>query len=105
MGENGRGDLGPIRAYDERVGRRIWMKRTTEIAIDSFLDGFTGAGLFGHLRRPGAPNEFVDSRSVQEIPDGKLDEAVHSPTVTSMQRLPSALKTMQEPRAEQKVAH
>ena len=45
------------------------MKRTTEIAIDSFLDGFTGAGLFGRLRRPGAPTEFVDSRSVQEIPD------------------------------------
>jgi hypothetical protein len=43
------------------------MKRTTEIAIDSFLDGFTGAGLFGRLRRPGAPTEFVDSRTLEEI--------------------------------------
>ena len=35
--------------------------------FDSFLDGFTGAGLFGRLRRAGAPAEFVDSRSVEEF--------------------------------------
>jgi hypothetical protein len=35
--------------------------------FDSFLDGFTGAGLFGRLRRSGAPTEFVDSRSVEEF--------------------------------------
>ena len=35
--------------------------------FDSFLDGFTGAGLFGRLRRTGAPTEFVDSRSVEEF--------------------------------------
>jgi hypothetical protein len=35
--------------------------------FDSFLDGFTGAGLFGRLRRAGAPTEFVDSRSVEEF--------------------------------------
>ncbi len=43
------------------------MKRTAEIAVDAFLDGFTGAGLFGRLRRPGAPTEFVDSRTLKEI--------------------------------------
>jgi hypothetical protein len=43
------------------------MKSTTEIAVDAFLDGFTGAGLFGRFRRPGAPTEFVDSRTLAEI--------------------------------------
>jgi hypothetical protein len=39
----------------------------TKIIVDAFLDGFTGAGLFGKLRRPGAPTEYVDSRSVEEF--------------------------------------
>lgn len=26
------------------------------LILDAFLDGFTGAGLFGKLRRPGAPD-------------------------------------------------
>jgi hypothetical protein len=41
--------------------------RVTAILSESFLDGLTGAGLFGRLRRPGAPTEFVDSRSLEEI--------------------------------------
>ncbi len=28
------------------------------VTLDSFLDGFSGAGLFGRLRRPGAPDVF-----------------------------------------------
>jgi hypothetical protein len=32
----------------------------------AFFQGATGAGLFGKLRRPGAPTEFIDSRSVEE---------------------------------------
>lgn len=36
--------------------------RTFEIVTDSFLDGVTGAALFGKLRRPGAPTEFADTR-------------------------------------------
>ena len=41
-------------------------RRLREIVIESFLDGVTGAGLFGHLRRPGAPDTLIDTRSVQE---------------------------------------
>jgi len=37
------------------------------IWFDGFFDGFTGAGLFGPLSRPGAPTEFLDSRSVEEF--------------------------------------
>lgn len=32
----------------------------------AFMQGFTGAGLFTRLRRPGAPTEFIDSRTVEE---------------------------------------
>jgi hypothetical protein len=32
----------------------------------AFMQGMTGAGLFGKLRRPGAPTEFIDSRTVDE---------------------------------------
>jgi hypothetical protein len=33
----------------------------------AFLHGLTGAGLFRRLDYPGAPTEFVDSRSLEEI--------------------------------------
>jgi hypothetical protein len=33
---------------------------------EGFLDGL-GAGLFTRLRRPGAPDELIDSRSVSEF--------------------------------------
>jgi hypothetical protein len=29
------------------------------VLFDAFLDGFSGAGLFGRLRRPGAPDVIV----------------------------------------------
>lgn len=35
--------------------------------VRAFLQGFTGAGLFRKLSYPGAPTEFVDSRSMEEI--------------------------------------
>jgi hypothetical protein len=35
--------------------------------FQAFLHGFTGAGLFRRLDYPGAPAEFIDSRSVQEL--------------------------------------
>jgi hypothetical protein len=35
--------------------------------LDAFLDGATGTGLFGKLRWPGAPTEFIDSRSTAEF--------------------------------------
>jgi hypothetical protein len=40
--------------------------RILDIMTDSFLDGITGAALFGKLRRPGAPTELVDGRSPDE---------------------------------------
>jgi len=43
------------------------MSNLGNILIDAFLDGFSGAGLFGKLRRPGAPTELVDSRSLEEF--------------------------------------
>ena len=35
--------------------------------LEAFLDGITGAGLFGKLRWPGAPTEMIDSRTVPEF--------------------------------------
>jgi hypothetical protein len=43
------------------------MAKLRSIVVDAFLDGFTGAGLFGKLRRPGAPTEYVDSRDLTEL--------------------------------------
>ena len=36
----------------------------------AFMQGVTGAGLFTRLRRPGAPTEFIDSRTVEEYFEG-----------------------------------
>jgi hypothetical protein len=35
--------------------------------VRAFLQGLTGAGLFRRLDYPGAPAEFIDSRTVDEI--------------------------------------
>ncbi len=35
------------------------MSRHSEFRLDAFLDGVTGAGLFGWLRRPEAPVAFI----------------------------------------------
>jgi hypothetical protein len=35
--------------------------------LEAFLDGVTGAGLFGKLNWPGAPNKLVDSRTPEEF--------------------------------------
>jgi len=40
--------------------------RILGIMTDSFLDGITGAALFGKLRRPGAPTVLVNTRSPEE---------------------------------------
>jgi hypothetical protein len=43
----------------------------------SFLMGATGAGLFTWAVRPGAPAEFVDSRSVEEyLASGDFEETL-----------------------------
>ena len=43
----------------------------------SFMLGFTGAGLFNRVRRPGAPTEFIDSRTVEEyLASGEFEETL-----------------------------
>jgi hypothetical protein len=51
------------------------MKQQTVNIVRALLHGFTGAGLFRRLNYPGAPTEFVDSRSIDEIiASGEFDE-------------------------------
>jgi hypothetical protein len=55
-------------------------RRTIWIVTDSFLDGISGAALFGKLRIPGAPTVLVDTRSPNEAYpeyDALLGEAIH----------------------------
>jgi hypothetical protein len=41
------------------------------------MGGVTGAGLFGKLRRPGAPTEFMDSRTVEDyLASGEFEETL-----------------------------
>ena len=40
---------------------------SNSIFLEAFLDGATGGGLSGKLRRPGAPTELIDSRTVEEF--------------------------------------
>jgi hypothetical protein len=43
----------------------------------AFMGGVTGAGLFGKLRRPGAPTEFIDSRTVEDyLAGGEFEETL-----------------------------
>ena len=43
------------------------MNQTRANIVRAFLQGLTGAGLFRRLDYPGAPTEFVDSRSVSDV--------------------------------------
>jgi hypothetical protein len=43
------------------------MSQQSRNILRAFLQGLTGAGLFGRLDYPGAPIEFVDSRSLEQI--------------------------------------
>ena len=42
------------------------MTRLTGIMLDSFLDGFTGAGMFTRLRLPGSPTHVIHTLPVNE---------------------------------------
>ena len=47
------------------------------VALDAMLDGLSGAGLFGRLRRPGAPTHLVDPRSLEDLKaSGEYDATV-----------------------------
>ena len=39
--------------------------------LEAFLDGVTGAGLFGRLSWPGSPTEFIDSRTLAEFTNSR----------------------------------
>jgi hypothetical protein len=55
------------------------MTQQTRSALRAFLQGMTGAGLFRRLDYPGAPQEFVDSRPLEEIrASGEFDQACRS---------------------------
>lgn len=55
------------------------MKRRTRNVIVAMLQGMTGAGLFRRLDYPGAPTEFVDSRSLEQaLASGELGESLTS---------------------------
>jgi hypothetical protein len=48
--------------------------RIASIVADSFLDGLTGAALFGRLRIPGAPATLFDLRTPTEyLASGEFD--------------------------------
>jgi hypothetical protein len=45
---------------------RMTVSRNTSIVLKAFFDGITGAALFGKLRIPGSPTQFIDSRTAEE---------------------------------------
>lgn len=68
----------------------------TNDLFTAFFQGFTGAGLFGGASLPGAPTEFIDSRSLEEFHStGEFEEtlgqyrshAVNGPTPLLVDRL------------------
>jgi len=64
-----------VSARMKRFRRRHSMNVQKANIVRAFLQGFTGAGLFRRLNYPGAPTEFVDSRSIDEIiASGEFDE-------------------------------
>jgi hypothetical protein len=49
------------------------MSRDSGFRLEAFLDGVTGAGLFGWLHRPGAPVEFIATTDeVPSVPDSAV---------------------------------
>jgi hypothetical protein len=52
-------------------------KMTASKGFIVFMMGMTGAGLFGRVRRPGPPTEFIDSRTVKEyLAGGEFEETL-----------------------------
>jgi hypothetical protein len=68
------------------------MNRMGAIFWQSFFDGLSGAGLFGWLRQPGAPDEFIDSRS--------LEEFLHSDDFLKVQAVFHEARNQHEPSSE-----
>ena len=56
---------------------------------EAFLDGVTGAGLFGKLDWPGAPTEFIDSRTKNEFDAKQAAIRLYSENTRSVHLKPS----------------
>jgi hypothetical protein len=52
------------------------MSRLSDIWVQGFFDGFTPAGIFGQLERPGAPDELIDSRPAEESVQSSVQAAI-----------------------------
>ena len=66
----------PVKLYGDRDQHPKDVD-TMSLILDAFLDGATGAGLFGKLRWPGASTELIDSRSVEEfLASGEFEETL-----------------------------
>lgn len=66
----------------------------TNDLFTAFFQGFTGAGLFGKASLPGAPTEFIDSRSLEEFHStGEFEENV----ARYRERIPRQSKHLEYP--------
>ncbi len=74
--------------------------------VRAFLYGLTGAGLFRRLDYPGAPREFVDSRSLEEIRTSGEFERTCLNYMGAKQRYDAQRRRIAEAAAEEaKTAH
>ena len=83
------------------------MTAQTNNILRSFLQGVTGAGLFRRLDYPGAPKEFVDSRSLSQIQaGGEFDKACrdYQKAVLDKQRDEVSQRARAEKAAKENVA-
>jgi len=77
----------------------------------AFMQGVTGAGLFGKLRRPGAPTEFIDSRTVEEyIESGAFETTLsryrlHVPERPAQPDYVNTFPDVSEPQVDRKPLH
>jgi hypothetical protein len=82
--ERSDGDIDILKTYlkTQRVPRaaiEVLEGLTVEQHVSWIMDGVTGAGLFGKLHRPGAPTEFIDSRTAEEfLASGDFERSMES---------------------------
>jgi len=57
--------------------------------FEAFLDGVTGTGLFGKRNWPGAPTEFIDSRTPEEFDAKQAAQNLYAEKFRSVRLKPS----------------
>jgi hypothetical protein len=63
------GTFRPSPNFSERLLHSRFIIEIMRFNVDAFLDGFTGAGLFGRLCPPNAPSRlFAEGATVDEMP-------------------------------------